>query len=429
MGSTWNKMICYVLCGRRWQHEAEEDEYEEISETKPILQVSGEPPMATDTQHPTPALKVPKPRSKDVQSLGQARRPSVDTLEENTETCSAADPMGRAEGWEAAWNPMDFFVAPADEEVEVEITDLTQAEGQQEGVGHPEGKVGAGPCVPEAQPVGDTARGAELVAGEEQPHEQAEPGSEGALCAGITLLERDILNLLEIGSEAAPGQGCEMEPPADTGEVSTGRELSLCAGQVAEKTEPYLPVEQVEGMDRATLVQISPQSAQAELTCLVEDQALPALTVQNPSEAIASGMVGLYPPCPVSWGLLCSEWGFLEPANPLFGALKQESQYGVPPAQGTESLPCAEPAGLGELLHQSSHGVLCELEDEGSRECDAGEAELQHRTVQPTVELPAEPETSVPVPVKQEAEFSDVPLLLPEVLGSSKEIEDENVAA
>ncbi|XP_032565327.1 uncharacterized protein LOC116797670 [Chiroxiphia lanceolata] len=422
MGSCLSKQMCCVVCGRCREQEAE-GAHGETSETKPILQISGEPPMFTDTQPPTPALKVPRSGSKDVQSLGQARRPPADTLEENTETCSAADPVGRAEGWEAAWNPMDFFVAPADEEIEVEVTDLTQAEGQQEAVGHPGERMEAVPCVPEAQPVGDTARGAELVAGEEQPQEQAEPGSEGALCAGITLLERNILSLIEIGSETVPGQGCEMEPPADIGEVSIGRDLSLCAGQVAEETEPYM-----EGMDRAKLAQINPHSAQAQLTCLVE--ALSALTVQTPSEATASGMAGLCSASPESWGSLCPEWGSLEPANQLPEFSEQETQCGVPSAQGMESLHCA---GLGELLPQSSHGELWELEDEGSRECDAetvaGEAELQHRIVQQTVELPEEAETCVPVPVQQEAEFPNVPLLLSEVLGSSEEIQGESVEA
>ncbi|KAJ7417002.1 hypothetical protein WISP_67365 [Willisornis vidua] len=417
MGSSVSQHMCCVLCEWCRKQEAEEAK-EENSETKPILQSLGETPKFMGTQPTSPALKVPRQGSKDVQPLSQPRRAPAPNLEENTETCSAADPMGRDEGWEPAWNPMDFFGAPADEEVEAEVKDLTQADHQQGKVGYPEEKIQPVPCAPEAQPAGDTARGAELVAGEEQPKEQAEPGSDGALCAGITLVQRNILNLIDIGSETGPG--CEMEPPADTGEVLVGRDLSLCAGQVAEGAD------QVEGMDRANLAEINPQSAEAEFTCLVET--LPVLSVQNPSEVRTSGVSGLYSTSAVSWVPLCPERGSPEPPNQLLDFLKPESQPSVASAPGMESLHCAEPAGPRELLDQPSHGVLCELQGEGSRGWEAGpvagEAEPQQ-----TVELPEAPGSCVPVPAKQEAEFPNVPLLLSEVLGSSGEIKGENSEA
>lgn len=401
MGSSLSQQLCCVLCERCRQ---QEDANAEPSETKPILQSPGDTRTFFDTQPPTPALKVPKQGSKD---LFQDRQPSADALEENGEPCSAA------EGWEAAWNPMDFFVAPADDEAEGEVEALTQ----QEKVGETEEEMKPIPDVP----VGDTALGAELVAEEEQPQTPGPPGSEGAPCAGITPQERNILNLLEPSSEAEPGQGCEMQPPADTREVLIGRDLSLCAELVAGEPEP------VEGTDPPKVAGISPGSApRAELTCLVDAMSL--LTLQSPSEVLARGVAELYSTSAVSWKPLCPQWASLEPPEQLLELLKQQGMQGdLSPAQGTGSLCCA---GLGELLQQPRDAALCELGQESSRECSAGpQAQLQHGIMQPALGLPEEPATSVPTPGKQEAEFPSVFPLLPEVFWSSGEIEAENVEA
>lgn len=377
MGSSLSQQLCCVLCERCREQEAPNAE---PSETKPILQSPRDTRMFLDTQPPTPALKVPKQGSKD---LIQDHQPSADALEENGEPCSAA------EGWEAAWNPMDFFVAPADEE----------AEGGVE-VGDTEEEMKAVADVP----VGGTALGAELVAEEQQP------GREGAPCAGITLQEGNILSLMELSSEAEPGQGSETDPPADTLGALMGRELSMCA---------------VQGTDRAKAAETSPQSApRAELSCLVEAMSL--LTLQSPSEVIAREVTEIYSSSAVSWQPLCPQWASLEPPNQLLELLKEDMQGSVPPAQGMGSLCCAGLAELSKILQQPQDGALCELGQEGSRVCTPGPvAELQDGIMQP--ELPEEAATFVPA--QQEAEFPCVPPSLPLVLGSSGEIEAENVEA
>ncbi|RMB92044.1 hypothetical protein DUI87_31573 [Hirundo rustica rustica] len=392
MGSSLSQQLCCVVCERCRQQEAADAE---PSETKPILQSPRDTRTFLDTQPPTPALKVPKQGSKD---LAQDRQPSADALEENGEPCSAADPVGRAEGWEAAWNPMDFFVAPADEEVEGEVEDLTQ----QEKGDKTEEETQPVPDVP----VGDTALGAELGAQGEQP------GTEGAPCAGITL-QGGNLSLTELPGEAEPGQGREPEP-------LLGRDSVLCAVQVPGQPEPCLCAEPLEGTGRAEAAETSPRPAQrAELTCLVETVSL--LTLQSSSEVIARGVTELCSTSPVSWEPLCPQWGSLEPPNQLLELLKQGS---VSPAQGVGS---RGRAGLGEILQQPQDGARCELGQEGSRGFTPGpEAEPQHRVMQPGLELPEEPAAVVPVPVKQEAELPRVPLSLPEVLGSSGEMEAEN---
>lgn len=397
--------VCCVLCERCREQEAPEAE---PSETKPILQSPGDTwtfldtRTFLDTQPPTPALKVPKQGSKD---LSQDCQLSADALEENGGPCSAADPVGRAEGWEAAWNPMDFFVAPADEEVEGEVEGLTQ----QEKVDKTEEEI-------KPVPVGDTALGAELVAEEEQPD------PEGAPCAGITLQEGN-LSLTELQSEAEPGQGCETEPPAEPTGVLLGRDVVLCAVQVAGQPEP------LEGTGRAEAAETSPRPAQrAQLTCLVETVSL--LTLQSPSKVIARGVAELCSTPPVSWEPLCPQWGSLEPPNQLLELFERGSvspaRGSVSPARGVGSPCCAGLAGLTQTLQQPQDGALCELGQEGGRGCTPGaEAEPQHGIMQPALELPEEPATLVPAPLKQEDEFPRVPPSLPEGLGSSGEMENE----
>ncbi|KAM6045057.1 uncharacterized protein LJ206_018876 [Theristicus caerulescens] len=441
MGSNFSRQICCVTCGRCKKQE-EEEANEDISETKPILQTSGETSICIDTQPSTPALEVSKQGSEEVQSLSQDRQPSADAAEEeNMETCSAADPMGMTGGWEAAWDSMDFLVAPADGEAEV----LTQLDNQREReeVGNAEEKIKPVPCASEAQPVTDTARDAKLAADKEQPDEQAEAGSEEGPCAGITLQERNILNFIEITSEAAAGQDCEIKPPAETEDSLIGRNLPLCAVLMAEETETYLSTEHVEETDRAKLAEISPQSTEkAELTCLVETASL--LTAQamqkareavDPLEVIVNGIAETYSTSAMAWESLYPEGESLEPPNQLLDFLQQETQSSMPTAQEKESLHHAEPAELSEVLHQPNNedGVLGELRDGESRECDAetaaSEAEPQHRILQQTIEEPEEPLTCVQIPVKQEAEFLNVAPLLSESLGGSGETEAENVEA
>lgn len=217
MGSCLSQQLCCVLCEKCREQEAANTE---PSETKPILQSPRDTRTFLDTQPSTPALKVPRQGSKE---LLQEQRPSADALEENGEPCSAA------EGWEPAWNPMDYFVAPADEEDEGEVEGLRQ----QEKVGEAAEEMRAASGVP----VG--ALGAE--------EEQA--GGEGAPCAGLTLQEGNIRRLMELCREAEAGT----DPPADTLEVLMGTDLSLCAVQLAP--------EPLEGTDRAEAAEPSPQSA------------------------------------------------------------------------------------------------------------------------------------------------------------------------
>ncbi|XP_066059549.1 uncharacterized protein [Chamaea fasciata] len=380
MGSSLSQQLCCVVCERCREQEAADAE---PSETKPILQSPGDTRTFLDTQSPTPALKVPTQGSK---GLSQDRQPSADALEENGEPCSAA------EGWEAAWNPMDFFVAPADEEVEGEVEGSTQ----QEKVDKTKEEIKPVPDVP----VGDTALGAELVAEEEQP------GPGGAPCAGITLREGN-LSPAELLSEAERGQGCETEPPAEPTGILLGSDLVLCAMEVAGQPEPLQGAE------------TSPRPAQrAELTCLLEATCL--LTLQSPAKVRARGVAELCSTSPVSWEPLCPQWGSLEPPNHLLELLKQGR---VSPTQGMDG--SLSPAGLSELFQQPQEGGLCEL---GGRECTPGpEAEPQHGITQPALELLEE--SAVFVPGKQEAEFPPVPPSLPEGLGSTGEVEAENAEA
>lgn len=439
MGSDFSKQICCVIC---WicKKQKVERANEDTSETKPILQTSGETSMCIYTQPSSPALEVSKQGSEEVQSLSQDRWPSADAAEVNMETCPAAHPMGMTERWEAARDSMDFLVAPADGETKGEVKVLTQVDNQQERqkVGNAEEKIKPVPRASKAQPVTHTAQDAKLVADKEQPDEQAETC---VPCAGITLQERNILNFTEITSETAAGQDCEIKPPAETGESLIGRNLPLCAVQMAEETETYLSAEDVEEIDRAKFAEISPRSAKnTELTCPVETASL--LTVQapqkarervDPSEVVANGMAETYSTSAMPWESLYPEGESLEPAKQLLDFSEQETQSSMPIAEEMESLCCAEPEQLCEVLCQPGDGVLGELEDEESRECNAetaaSEVEPQHRIVQRTTELPEEPPVGVQIPVKQEAEFVNVAPLLSKVLGSSGEIEAENVEA
>lgn len=429
MGSDFSKQICCVTCGR-CKKQGEEEANEETSETKPILQTSGETLMYTDTQPSTPVLEVSK-GPEEVQSLSQNQRPSANAVEENTEICFAVDPMGMTEGWEAAWGFTDFLVAPADGETTGEVQVLTQVNNQheRERVGNAEEKINPVSHASEAQPVAHVAQDAEPAAEEEQPDERAGAGSGGSPCAGVTLQEVNIFNFIEFRSETAAGQDCEIKPP-----VETGRNMLLYAVEMAEETETHLPAE--EEMDRATLAGISPQSAErAEDTSLLETASL--LTVEDMLaarepvdllEVMANDKAEKHFTYAMPLVSLCQEGEALEPANQLPDFLQQETQSSLPAAQETESLHRAEPVELSEVLCQSSDGVIGELEDEG-RECDAAagasEAEPQHRTMQ-QIELPEEPVTCVQTPVKQEAEFPNVVTSLSEELGSGGEIEAED---
>ncbi|GAB0199836.1 hypothetical protein GRJ2_002449000 [Grus japonensis] len=439
MGSDFSKQICCVTCRRCKKQEAEEAN-EETSETKPILPTLGEASLRVDTQPSTPAWEVSQQGSEEVQSLSQDRQPSADAAEENPEACSAGDPLGTTEGWEATWDSTDFLVAPADGETKEEAQVLTHLDNQQERekVSNTEEDIKPVPHVSEAQPVTHEAQDVKLLADKEQPDEQAEAGTEGSPCAGITLQQRNILNFIEITSETAAGQDGEIKPPVES---LIGRNFSLCAVQVAEETETYLSAEHVEGTDRAKLPEISPPSTKrAELTCLVDTASL--LTVPatqkaretvDPWEVVANGMAEMYSTSAAPWESRYVEGESLEPANQLLDLLQQETQSSMPTAQEMESLCCVEPVELSEALCQSSDGVLGEQKDKESRECDAettaSEAEPQHRTMQQTTELPEEPLACVQTPVKQEAEFLNMAPLLSEVLGSSGEIEAEKVEA
>ncbi|TRZ15464.1 hypothetical protein HGM15179_011631 [Zosterops borbonicus] len=454
MGSRLSQQLCCVPCERCREQEAANTE---PGETKPILQSPRDTGTFLDTQPSSPALKVPSQGSKE---LGQERQRSAEALEENGEPCCAA------EGWEPAWNPMDFFMAPADEEGEGEVEDSTL---QQEKVGKAE---------EEMKPVPGVPVGAELVAEEEQP------GPEGALCAGITLQEGN-LSPTELPGEAEPGQGCETEPP--TG-ILLGSDLVLCAMQVAGQPGG---------------AQTSPQPAQrAELTCLV--QAMSVLTLQSPNKVMARGVAELCSVSPVSWEPLCPQWGSLEPPNHLLELSKKGREGTVSPAQGLQGTVCLQdslslaqgtvslaqgvqdnvspaqdlqdsvspaqglspaqdlqgtvspaqglqgtvclqdsvspaqgtvslaqdlqdsvspaqgtvsPAGLSKILQQPQDGALC-----GSRGCPPrAEAELQNGIVQAALELPEEPAGFVPVP-----EFPPVAPSLPEGFGGSGEVKAEN---
>ncbi|CAM9824416.1 unnamed protein product [Bubo scandiacus] len=429
MGSDFSKQSCCVACGRCKKQEEEEGD-EETNETKPILQSLGETSMCIDAQPSPPALEVSKQDSEEVQSLSQDRGPSSDAVEEKMETPSAADPVEMTEEWEAASDSTDLLVAPADRETKGEVKILTQVDNQHERgkVGNTEVKIKPVPHASEAQPVTHAARDAKLVADKEQSDEQVEAGSER-----ITLQERNILNFIEITSETAAGQACDIKRPVETGEGLVGRTLPLCAVQMAEETEPYLPAEHMEEMDRAKLAETSPRSA--EITCQVETASL--LTVQtaretvDPLEVIASGMAEMYSTSAMPWESLYPEGELLEPANQLLDFLEQEIQSSMPTAQARKSLCCAEPTEQSKVLCQSSDGFLSELEHEESRERDAetaaSEAETQHRIMHQTREFPEEPLICVQIPVKQEAEFLNVAPSLSEVLGSSREIETENV--
>jgi len=426
MGSDFSKQICCVACGICKKQEAEE-----ANETKPILQTSGETSICADTQHSMPVLDVFKQGSDEVQSLSQDQRPSADAVEENTETCSAADAVGLTEGWEAAWGSTEFLVAPTGGETKEDKV-LTQLDNQQERekVGDAEEKIKPVLCGSEAQPVTGAAQDTKLVADQEQSDEQAEAGSESGLCAGITLQEGNILNFLEITSETAAGEDCENKPPAETGEGLVGRNLPLCAVQMAEETESYLSAEHVAEMDGAKLAELSPRSTErAELACLVETASLltvlatqKARETVDPLEAIAHGMAVTYSTSAPHCESLYPEGELLEPGTQLLDFLGEETQSSMPGAQEMESLLCGELVDLSEVLHQSSgeDRALCELEGEESRECGAesaaGEAEPQGRIMPQTKELPEEPLTFVQIPVKQEAEFLNVAPSMSEVL-------------
>lgn len=423
MGSDFSKDICCVTCGRCKKEAAEE----EISETKPILQPLGETSMCIDKQPSKPALGASKQGSEEAQSLSQDRRPPADAEEEDTETCSAAGPMGMTEGWEAAWGSMDFLVPPADGENKGEVKVLTQVDSrrEKENVGNAEEKIAA---VLEAQPA---AR-----ADKEQRGDQAAAGSEGGACAGIALQERNILGFVEIMSETAAGQAREIKPPTETRDSGKFLPVRLCSLQMLEETETSLSAEHVE-MDRADLAEISPRPAKsAELTPLVETAFL--LSVQaaqkasetaDPSDVAASGAAEACSTAAVPWDSLHPE--SLEPANLLLDFLEQDTRPGVPAAQEMESGRCAEPAEPSEVLHRPRDGGAREPEQEESGESDAETAagEAQPGVTGPTAEPPEEPPACVRVPVKQEAEFLDLAPLLSEVLWSSGETEAENAEA
>lgn len=427
MGSDFSKRICCVTCGR-CKKQGEEEANEETSETKPILQTSRETSTYTDTQPSTPALEVSK-GPEEVQSLSQNQWPSADAVEE---TCFAVDPMGTTEGWEAAWGSTDSLVASAEGETKgVQFLNQVNNQHERERVSNAEEKINPVSLASEAQPVTHVAQDAEPAAEEEQPDEQAGAGSEGSPCAGITLQERNIFNFIELASETAAGQDCEIKPPAEI-----RRNTLLCAVEMAEETETHPSAEQEEEMDRATLAGISPQSAErAELTSLLEtaplltvEDALAARELVDLLEVIVNDISEKHFTSAVPSVSLCPERDALEPANQLLDFLQQETQPSLPAAQEMESLCCAEPAEPSKVLHQSSDGVFGELEDEG-KECDAAtgasEAEPLHRIMQQT-ELPEEPVTCVQTPVKQEAEFLNVVTSLSEELGSGGEIEAED---
>ncbi|KAK2532729.1 hypothetical protein Q9233_005083 [Columba guinea] len=445
MGSDFSKGICCVTCGR-CNKEAAEEANEEISETKPILQTLGETPMCIDKQPSKPALEASKQGFEEVQSLSQDRWPLADAEEVNAETCSAAGPMGTTEGWEAAWDSTDLLVTPADGENKGEVKALTQVDNQQEeeNMGNAEEKITA---VSEAQPAAHAARGATLCADKGQRDDQAGAGSEGSACAGITLQERHILSFIEIVSETAAGQDCEIKPPAETRESLAGRNLPLCSLQMPEETETSLSAEHVE-MGRADLAEISPQLAKsAELTSLAEtafllgvQAAQKASKTADPSEGTANGMAEAYSTGAMPWDSFYPEGESLEPANLLLDFLEQETQSGVPAAQEMESGRCAEPAEPSAVLYQPCDGGPCEPEQEESRESDAetaasdaetaaSEAELQPGIMEQTAKPPEEPPACVGVAVKQEAECLDLAPLLSEVLWSSGEIEAEDAEA
>lgn len=437
MGSNFSKQICCVTCGTCQKQEVEEAN-EETSETKPILQTSGETSICTGAQPSPPALEDSKQGSEEVQPLSQDRWPSADDVEENKETCSAADPMAMSKEWKAGWDCMDFLVAPVDGQTKGQVKIPTQLDNQKERekVGNAENKIKLVPGTSEAQPVMQTAQGAYLTADKEQS-EQVEAGSEGSPCAGKTFPERNSLNFIEITNGTAAGQGCEIKPPVETGDSLIERNFPLCAVQMAEETTTYLSAEHVEEMGRAELAEISPRSTErAERTSLVETA--PLLTVQatqearealDPLEVIANGTAEMYSTLAMPWEPLYPEGDSLVLANQLLDFLQQESQSSVPTAWEMESLYCVEPAELSEVLCQSSDGVLGDLEDEENKECDAetaaGEAEPQHRIMQQTTE----PLTCVKIPVQQEAESLNMAPSLPKVLGSSGEMEAEHVEA
>lgn len=376
MGSSLSQLLCWLLCRSCREQQAADAE---PSETKPVLQSPGHTQSFPDTQPPTPALKIPKQGPKE---LSQDHQPSPAALEESGEPCSAA------EGWEAAWNPMDFFVAPTDEEAEGEAEDLTQ----QEPVGKTEEEMEAG-----TDDAG-TAVGAEPLAQEGQPGTERAPG------AGMALQEGNSLSLIELGSEDEP------EPPAGTRGVLVGLDLSLCDLSLCAAQLPGQPESPLSATDGAKAAQTS---LLPSISFLAE--AMSHLSLQSPTEVTAGAGAELCSTSAVFWKPLCPQWGSLEPPQQLLQLLQQGS---LAPAQGLGS---AGLAGLSETLQQLQDGALGELGQEGSRGCTPG-PEAERGVMQPAVELP-EPATSLPV--QQEAELPS----LPEVLGNSGEIEAENVEA
>ncbi|XP_025955030.2 uncharacterized protein LOC112982682 [Dromaius novaehollandiae] len=429
MGSDFSQQICCVTCWRCKKQEAEEA-FEETSETKPILQTSGETSIRVDKQPPTQVPEASERGPEEVESLCWDHRLLAGIAKDSGETCPDAEPVGMTEGQKAAWDFADFFVASAVMDTKGEAEVLTQLENQQkrEKAGNTE-EMKTIPQASEAQPVLHTAQDVKLIADKGQFGEQAETGSEDAPCAEITLQETDIPKLKQTTGETAAGPGCEIQPPAETGESLMGRDLSLYAVLTAEETGTYPPAEHTEETEGAKPAETSPQSAErAKLMCLSETASLPtvqatqkAKETADPSEVVPKDMSEMQFTSAISYECLYTGGKFLEPANQLLDFSWQEIQPSVLTVQEVRSHCSTEPAEVGEVVGPSGDQdrVVCDLvEDEEVTECDpktpAAEAGQQQRVMQ---QITDEPLPRTEIAVEEEAECPDVAPLLSEVRG------------
>ncbi|XP_068026847.1 uncharacterized protein [Melanerpes formicivorus] len=392
MGNDFSKNFCCVTWGGCRTQELEEG-HEGTSETKPILQVSGQTSTCADLQPSPPALG-----SEEGQALGQQPQPAAAAVE----TCCAADLVGITE------------VCQADGGSKGEGEALTQADSQQERgeVSDREGQTKAVPHASEAQ----------LAAAKEQS-EEVEAGSE--LCPALQ--ERNLPSLLEFPSETAAGQALEIESSA--GGPQRGWSLLLSTVQVLEESV-YFSAEEARWAELAEASHKPTKSAEhtaqpmasAVETLLLVQKALKAM---EPSEAAADDAAEMYF-TPTTSGESPRPGGeSLEPAKQLLHFPEQDSQSRELAAQMMESLHCGEPAELGEASQQPGHGARGELEGKESREpgaeAAASEAEPQHWAVQQAEELPGTPPTCAQVVGEEGAESLSEASRLPEELGSSTE--------
>lgn len=426
-----------TCCGTCGSYKKQEEVNEESSETKPILHTSGDTPMHTDTQPSPPALEASEQISEEAQSFCQDQQLSADIAEESMETCCPADPVGMTEEQKAAWSSVDFLVASSDRETKEEAEVLDQQE--REKACNTEEKIKPSPY-DEAQLAMHTAQDLKLVADVGQPAEQAGAGSEDGPYAGITPQEINILELMESAWKTAAAQDFEIKPPVETGESFTRWNSPLCAVQkMAKEAETNLPAGHTEQAGRAGLAEGRTQLTEsvqipspAKAASLMNVQAAEETeNIVDPSEAIVNAVAEMHSTSAAPQETLYPEGS----ANQLLDFLQQETQSGVPAAQGVQSQSCAESAELSEVLSDEDQQVLSDtVGSEESRECEletpADEAEPQEGVVQQMLQLPEEL-LCAQVPAEEEAECLSVAPFLPGCFmpGSEGDVQAENAEA